>query len=360
MRKPLHKYQNWKHFVAPVDTTKGTGFLHWPLGNAIKDPPECEIKVDSSWNVMAHGDAREEKWRGNWRMEWVDSTLHTTSEHGVSSITTADVHTSAASSRLNWRPRRFKWTRPLRRKTKSGSCACAITFQTRSTKNWLTLSIHQAMQSLRASQNYKSPQFVGSLPAETSSNAHERSPQYAKSLRHESDIWGSHIEPAEDGRTDGTWWRWATDFRSDPNCATLKIQTKRPFGPMELVAERHQNSAGMWPCVAGLVGWPSTTFRKNSVSPSSEVQSKTLNQWQMDKASHPTRPDSSNARFWQAHISENTYYSVYKTVNRESAKTDAQFLLHSTVALLVGQTDNRLLGAIDPCFWKTQLKLFKV
>jgi len=39
--------------------------------------------VDSSWNVMAHGDARERKWRGNWRMEWVASTLHTTSEHGV-------------------------------------------------------------------------------------------------------------------------------------------------------------------------------------------------------------------------------------------------------------------------------------
>jgi hypothetical protein len=26
-------------------------------------------------------------------MEWVASTLHTTSEHGVSSITTADAHT---------------------------------------------------------------------------------------------------------------------------------------------------------------------------------------------------------------------------------------------------------------------------
>jgi len=37
-------------------------------------------------------------------MEWVASTLHTTSEHGVSSITTAGAHTSAASSRLNWRP----------------------------------------------------------------------------------------------------------------------------------------------------------------------------------------------------------------------------------------------------------------
>jgi hypothetical protein len=80
--------------------------------------------LESTWNVMAHGDAREGKWRGNWRMEWVASTLHTTSEHGLSSITTADAHDSAASSRLNWRPCRFKRTRPFSRKTKSGFCAC--------------------------------------------------------------------------------------------------------------------------------------------------------------------------------------------------------------------------------------------
>ena len=85
--------------------------------------------VDSSWNVMAHGDAREGKWKGNWRMECVASTLHTTSEHGVSSITTADAHTSAASSRLNWHPRWFKWTSPFHRTMKSGFFACAITFQ---------------------------------------------------------------------------------------------------------------------------------------------------------------------------------------------------------------------------------------
>jgi len=60
--------------------------------------------VESSWNVMAHGDVQEGKWRGNWRIEWVASTLYTTSEHGVSSTTTADAHTSAARSRLNWRP----------------------------------------------------------------------------------------------------------------------------------------------------------------------------------------------------------------------------------------------------------------
>ena len=49
----------------------------------------------SIWNVMADGDAQDGKWRGNWRMEWVASTLHTTSEHGVSSITTAEAHTSS-------------------------------------------------------------------------------------------------------------------------------------------------------------------------------------------------------------------------------------------------------------------------
>jgi len=65
-------------------------------------------------------------------MEWVASTLHATSEHGVSSITTDDGHTSGASSRLNWYPRPFKWTRPFRRTTKSGFCTCAITFQTQS------------------------------------------------------------------------------------------------------------------------------------------------------------------------------------------------------------------------------------
>jgi len=34
-------------------------------------------------------------------MDWVASTLHTAAEHGVSSITTADAHASAANSRLN-------------------------------------------------------------------------------------------------------------------------------------------------------------------------------------------------------------------------------------------------------------------
>jgi hypothetical protein len=92
-----------------------------------------QMKRDGTpWHRVGGG-----KWRGNLRMEWVASTLHFTSEHGVSSITTADSHTSAASSRLNWRPCRFKLTRSFYRKTKCGFCACAITFQTQS-----TLSMH--------------------------------------------------------------------------------------------------------------------------------------------------------------------------------------------------------------------------
>jgi len=57
----------------------------------------------------------------------------TVSEHRLSSITTADAHTSAASSRLNGHPRQYKWTRPFRWKTKSGFCACAITYRFHST-----------------------------------------------------------------------------------------------------------------------------------------------------------------------------------------------------------------------------------
>jgi len=105
---------------------------------------------------MAHGDARKGKWRGNLRMEWVASTLHTTSDHGVSSITTADVHTSAASSRLNWRPCWFKWTRPFRRMTKSGFCACVITFQSPNDEIWFLRVCHHianAVYSIQSSTN---------------------------------------------------------------------------------------------------------------------------------------------------------------------------------------------------------------
>jgi len=122
---------------------------------------------------MAHGDAREGKWRGNWRMGWVASTLHNTSELGVSSITTAYAHTSAASSRLNWRPCRFKWTRPFPRKTKCGFCACAITFQTHSTsivsaRLKFTVLMHESYFDKSNSKHNKSTAKVNANENETS------------------------------------------------------------------------------------------------------------------------------------------------------------------------------------------------
>jgi len=67
---------------------------------AINRLSDCRLKLKCDGTWWRTGG----EWRGNWKMEWVASTLHTTSEHGVSSITTADAHTSAASCRLNWRP----------------------------------------------------------------------------------------------------------------------------------------------------------------------------------------------------------------------------------------------------------------
>jgi hypothetical protein len=90
---------------------------------------------------MAHGDAREREVKGE-TGEWSGQPVPFTLPRNmvVPSITTADAHISAASSRLNGRSCRFQWTRPFRRKTKSGFCACAITFQTLSTSTLLASS----------------------------------------------------------------------------------------------------------------------------------------------------------------------------------------------------------------------------
>ena len=45
------------------------------LLTAIGLPPGGSSTVELVRNLVAHGDAREGKWRGNWRMEWVASTL---------------------------------------------------------------------------------------------------------------------------------------------------------------------------------------------------------------------------------------------------------------------------------------------
>ena len=44
----------------------------WKLSDDGGVPPKHV--VECFWNLMAQGDAREGKWRGNWRIEWVAST----------------------------------------------------------------------------------------------------------------------------------------------------------------------------------------------------------------------------------------------------------------------------------------------
>jgi hypothetical protein len=105
--------------------------------------------VESVWNVMAHGNAREGKWRGNRRMEWVGSALPL--YLGIRSIQLiqwlpADPLSSTACTRLNWLPCRFKWTCPFPCKTKSGLCACAVTFQTDSNTRTFQATVRQGAQ----------------------------------------------------------------------------------------------------------------------------------------------------------------------------------------------------------------------
>ena len=79
------------------------------------------------WHTVTHWKGSE---RDKYRMQMVASTLHTTAKHAVSNITTADVHVSAASSRLNLRsPADLNILVRLAAKTKSDFCACSITFK---------------------------------------------------------------------------------------------------------------------------------------------------------------------------------------------------------------------------------------
>jgi hypothetical protein len=82
-------------------------------------------------------------------VEWVTSKCHMTAEHRLArAVQTlqADVHSSPASSPLNCPPfPRFKRTRPYGRKTKTGFCACTITFQTQSTHTNFTVHLAALM-----------------------------------------------------------------------------------------------------------------------------------------------------------------------------------------------------------------------
>ena len=153
----------FKQFKTPV-----LNVLNWrskiQISVVVTSPPQIfafrifwnfkTLFLESSWNVMAHCDTREGKWRGNWRMEW--GSQYSSHYLGTSSITTADAHTSAANSRLNWRPRWFKWTRPFRRERKSGFSSCAITFPLASKTQYAhTYHLCTTTCNMYAVQNYE-------------------------------------------------------------------------------------------------------------------------------------------------------------------------------------------------------------
>jgi len=66
---------SFNHEYPPITWTwkphVGTLFMAVTLTQFI----EHDEVLECVWNLMAQGDAREGKWRGNWRMEWVASTL---------------------------------------------------------------------------------------------------------------------------------------------------------------------------------------------------------------------------------------------------------------------------------------------
>jgi len=128
--------------IFPIQGTQ-TNVCKNPSENRKTGGPELQAHImDLMFNVRVQLKPDGTRWRTGEEVKGKQANgvgsqySHTTSERGVSSITTAYAHNSAASSRLNWCPRRFKWTRPFRRKTKSGFCACAITFQTQSTTQY--------------------------------------------------------------------------------------------------------------------------------------------------------------------------------------------------------------------------------
>ena len=52
-----------------------TSWLNVANNIRASNDPYLYVRVYCVRNVVTHGDAREGKWRGNWRMQWVASTL---------------------------------------------------------------------------------------------------------------------------------------------------------------------------------------------------------------------------------------------------------------------------------------------
>jgi len=103
----VHERCGWITFLsAGRDSSVGTAASYGTDGSGIESPwgrsfphpsrpavGPTQPLVEWKRNLVAHSDAREEKWRGKRRMEWVASSLQLDSEHSQSSVTTpADIN----------------------------------------------------------------------------------------------------------------------------------------------------------------------------------------------------------------------------------------------------------------------------
>ena len=98
--------------------------------------PVCFRAVEAIWNVMAHVDVRCGELKG----ELANGVGNQYPSHYLGTCCIQHyyrwcAHLGCQQSTELTPTDRFKWTRPFRRKTKYGFCACAITFQTESTLN---------------------------------------------------------------------------------------------------------------------------------------------------------------------------------------------------------------------------------
>ena len=112
--------------------------LHRSVNAILAQIKNCRLElVQSSWNVMAHGDARGGEVKGK-LANGVGSqcSSHYLGTWCIQHYYRWCAHLGCQQSTELTPPGRFKWTRLFRRKMKSGFCACAITFQTQSTTWW--------------------------------------------------------------------------------------------------------------------------------------------------------------------------------------------------------------------------------
>ena len=117
--------------------------LHWNKhNNQLHEFPQSEWQssAETWWHTVTHGRGSE---GGNMQVEWsLALYLGTWCIQHYYHYYRWCAHLGCPVVDWTDAPRQFKWTRPFRWKTKSGICACAITFQTCSTR-WHGVHIPQ-------------------------------------------------------------------------------------------------------------------------------------------------------------------------------------------------------------------------